>query len=224
MPDEKQYVLPRASEHAAIIGATGSGKTQHGAWVLSHAPFNRIPYVILNFKDDVLLSAIDRAKQITYADIPKVPGLYMLNPEPWSEGGTDNGLEDWLRRVWEHGRVGLFVDEAYMMPRDKAYPAILTQGRSRQVPTINLMQRPAWVPRFVFSEASFFTVFRLSVRDDQKKVEEILPNGSICSVPEFCSIWYNVKKNTVRYLLPTESADEILDRFEFRLKPKRKVI
>jgi hypothetical protein len=224
MADENGYFLPKISEHAAIIGATGSGKTQHGAWVLSNAPFDRIPYVILNFKTDALLSSIDRAKQITYADLPKVPGVYILNPEPWSESSGNSELETWLRKVWERGGIGLFVDEAYMMPRDKAYPAILTQGRSRRVPTINLMQRPVWVPRFVFSEASFFTVFRLSVRDDQKKVEEILPQGSILPVPEFFSIWYNVKKNVVQYLRPTETADEILDRFEFRLKPRRTVL
>lgn len=206
------------------MGRTGSGKTVHAAWQLSRAPFDKQPYIIVDYKGDELLCSIDRAKEIGFNEIPKHPGLYIIHPR----ADQEDEVEAWLWRIWQREKVGLYFDEAYMLPRQKAFQAILTQGRSKRIPAIIVTQRPAWISRFVFSEADFYAVFHLNDMRDQKSVGEFTPNTPLWDfgqrLPDYNCRWYDVGKDYSCRLLPAPKGDAILDFIDQRLKPRRTLL
>lgn len=215
------FRFPSPTERVSIVGRTGSGKSQMGAWLLSHANIENQPYVVVDYKGDDLLNSIEYAKEIKPGSVPKKPGIYLAHLHP----NDEDGLEKLLLNIWEHGNIGVFFDEGYMVPKNsEAFNAILTQGRSKRIPAIVLSQRPAWMSRFVFSEADHFCVFHLNHVGDRKKIEEYLPESVSLHgrLDDFHSHWYDVKKNQIYKMQPVPSRETILQRFSDRLKPKPK--
>ena len=84
----ESFRLPNFHQRTAIIGRTGSGKTQFGAWLLSHAPFDKQPYVMIDYKGDDLLNSIDRVREIGLKEVPKHAGLYTIRPTPSENAGV----------------------------------------------------------------------------------------------------------------------------------------
>ncbi|MGI4813146.1 MAG: hypothetical protein ACRYGG_07405, partial [Janthinobacterium lividum] len=151
------FSLPTTQQRLCVIGRTGSGKTRLGAWVLSHAPYDRMPYVIVDYKGERLFDKVKRLRDITYSTVPKEPGLYRINPR---EDEAEE-MEAWLWKVHRRGRTGLFFDETMQVPghyRAGAFRAILAQGRSKHIPCILCTQRPSGVSPSVFSEADHFAI------------------------------------------------------------------
>lgn len=227
MSDPKKFRLPRTDEHLAVLGCTGSGKTTLASWVLSQAPFDRMPYIAIDYKHDELLGSIDRIKEIgAHEKIPVDPGLYVLRPQP----SEIDAVETWLWKVWSAGHTGLYVDEAYLLPNQAAIKNILAQGRSLRIPGIFSSQRPVDVPRSIFTEASHIAVFRLNDRRDKKTVQEFTPDGMLEKrLPDYCCFWYSVKDHKGEddypyYVLsPVPNATKIVDIINDRLAPEFKV-
>src|SRR5262249_979811 len=169
------FELPRSDHRTAIMGRTGSGKTALALFLLSHSNFNEKPYYIVDYKGDQHISELNRAREIDLHELPRQPALYIVRPLPHQQ----EAMEHWLWRVYSHGNSGLYFDEAYMLPDEGAFPAILTQGRSKGINSIVITQRPAWISRFVFSEANQFSAFHLNDRDDRKKLWRFLPDDRI---------------------------------------------
>lgn len=218
---DPRFRLPTTSQRSAIVGRTGSGKTQYGFWQTSYAPFDRQPYYIVDYKRDHLLNSVDRIKEIgLHEKPPKQPGLYIVHPSPHEEAE----VEAWLWKVWEKQRCGLYIDEGYMLPDKGALRAILTQGRSLQIPVTMLSQRPVWLSRFVFSEADFITRFHLNDKDDLKTVSRFMPSElGKERLARYQSAWYDVSEDMGLIIAPVPAADTIAERIEQRLKPgKRK--
>jgi len=218
------FRLPTTKERVLVLGSTGSGKTQMGAWLLSHAPFHIIPYVIVDYKRDDLLASLDRAKQIGLNDVPDEPGLYHIKPNPVSD---DDAVDAWLMRLWRKRNIGLYIDEALRIPTKKsgAFETILTQGRSLHIPTIALSQRPVDLTRYAFSEANHVVSFRLTDRRDRKTVSEYIPlEHDAPRLPEFHSRWYDVGGDRFYQLAPVPDRDIIIERIQARLEPRRRVI
>lgn len=217
------FNFPRIDQRVTIVGRTGSGKTQKGAWLLSHAPFDRQPYVIVDFKRDKLLNSTAVIREIgLHEKLTRKPGLFIVHPT------IDQGpeVEDWLKRIWAHERMGIYIDEGYMIDsRSAALDALYTQGRSKQIPIISLSQRPSWVNRFMISEADFYSVFHLNDRKDQARVREFTPKGFMdVKVEKYHSRWYDVAVDRAFLMKPVPDADEILDRIEDRLRIRRKTV
>lgn len=217
------FRLPTFSQRVAIMGRTGSGKTVLGAWLLSKAPFDRQPYVMIDYKGDELLNSIDRVVELSLNQIPKHPGLYIIHPQPNSD---DERVENWLRRVWEKERIGLYVDEAYMLPDKGAFQGILTQGRSKRIPVITLTQRPKWISKFVFSESDYFSIFHLNDKDDRLQVKRFIHNETNLEerLEDYHSHWYDVGKNSYFKMLPAPKPEDIQSVIESRLVPKRRFL
>jgi hypothetical protein len=215
-----EWRWPNSSQRVAVVGRTGSGKTQFGSWLLSEAPFDQQPYVILDYKGDELLNSIDRIREIGLNEaVPKKPGLFILRPLP----GQEEDVTAWLWKVWAREHVGLYFDEGYMLPRSNALRAIYTQGRSKRIPAITLSQRPVGVQREVFSEADFFAVFHLHHPKDKETVAGFVPGAVFKGeMKEYHSRWYDVAKNKLFDMAPVPDADTILDRFDERLAPVRR--
>lgn len=218
------FRLPRTDEHVAVLGGTGTGKTTLAAWILSEAPFHKMPFIAVDYKDDELLASIPRLKEIgLHENIPTAPGLYVIRPLP----SEIDEAEKWLWKVWTACNTGLYIDEAYLLPNKEAIKNILAQGRSRRIPVIAASQRPVDVPRSLFTEASHIAVFRLNDRRDKKTVAEFTPDGMLDNrLADYHSFWYSVKDHKAddpqpyHVLSPVPKAEKIVEQINERLAPE----
>lgn len=214
MPDP--FIFPNSTQRALIIGRTGSGKSMMGSWLLSHADFDRRPWLVIDYKYEALFR--DPAVKHLFTEIrptsrmPKKKGLYIVHPLP-NEGDQ---MEDLLWRVWDRGRTGVLVDEGYMLPDRGAFQALITQGRAKRIPMIILTQRPVEMNRFAVSEADFYALFRLQDDRDWKTVEAFTPLNRDMRLPPFHSWWYDVARDRTFHLRPVPEKDTILDRIALR--------
>jgi hypothetical protein len=205
------------TQHTVIVGRNGTGKTQAAVWHLANKNFTEKPWVILDWKRDGLIARIG-AKEIDLCAVPTEPGLYIIHPTP----DQQEDIDAFLWAIWEQGNVGLYVDEGYMLNKSKAYRAIVTQGRSKRIPTITLSQRPKNMDLFVFSEASFFQIYALNDLNDRKRVAEwIAPeddNGRVFDpklrLAKYHSWYYDVNDNELVVLSPVPDANTIVSMFQ----------
>ena len=215
------FRLPTSQERHAIVGSTGSGKTQFANHILSFANWDKRPWLVIDYKGDELIADIPGIEEIGLKEkLPKHRGIYVTRPNP-----NDN---DWIEKrfweVWKRENTGVYIDEGYMVPDEGGLQACLTQGRSKHIPMIILSQRPAYINRFVFTEADMLSIFRLSDRKDILRVQELMPDKiDRRELPPYHSYFYDVKKDYFSRLLPVPDREEILDRFEAR-RPKRRII
>ena len=209
--------LPNDQQRILILGRTGSGKTQAAQWHLSHRRFDLMPWVVYNFKTDESIDSIPRARDLELHEIPTRPGIYITHPTPDEEYSVERQMWE----IWKRGDMGVYVDEGYMVGRNnKAFRALLTQGRSKQIPMIFLTQRPVWLDRFAVSEADFYQVFALNHVKDRKAIAEFLPAGRTnldAKLPAYHSWYYDVADDDVRILKPVPSLETIHATFDRRL-------
>jgi hypothetical protein len=168
--------------------------------MLSHQRFDKRPWVAIDFKREGLFDqiGIPPIQQIGLGSVPKKPGLYIISPRPDQE----DELEAWLWRVWERENIGLYIDEASLMPDKDAFRAVLQQGRSKRIPCICCTQRPVDVKRGVFSEASYFAVYRMADKRDYRTVEGFIPADLSMPLPAYHWHWYDVQRNRLLHMGP----------------------
>jgi hypothetical protein len=228
---ESAFRFPDLSDRVAIVGGTGSGKTTSGAWLLSNAPFDKQPFVIVNFKAEAIFRAIDRAVQLPVDEIPEKPGLYHMQP---IAGDDDDALEAWMNRAWRSSYDGkpiaVYIDEGYLWPRVKTsnvLKKVLVTGRSLNMQLTILSQRPVEIPRFVWSETTIFQAFALEDSRDFDTVEEFTPDNPIWRDPDpprlYHSRWLDRKTRTSLTMGPVPDMSEILNKFDRRLTPRKRV-
>lgn len=208
--------FPDDTEHHAIYGMNGSGKTVFALWCLAQRSFHRKPWIIIDFKRDPTIAQISRIEEVGInSRPPRSRGLYVVRPNP---ADVDEGkVTEWLYKVWAQENTGIMIDEGYMFkPLDRALRAVLTQGRSKHIPVIALSQRPAWVSPFIHSETSFKSVFFLQMPADLDKVRGWLPPCNPEELPPHHSYWYGVKKREFCLMGPCPDENEILDMFDQR--------
>lgn len=210
--------LPSPDNRTIIIGSTGTGKTQWAVYLLSSRDFHARPWIIFDFKRDKLIAALG-ATEVSLDNAPPTnPGLYVVRPDPFAN--NEAALTLYFKRIWANENTGVYVDEGYEIGnRNLAFRALLTQGRSKQIEMIILSQRPVWMDKFVFSEASFFAVFNLTIADDRAYVRTYLGGDVVPQLPRFSPYWFDVEKQKGVILEPAPSADKILALFRRRLTP-----
>lgn len=218
-------MLPGSRHRTAIVGRTGTGKTQAGAALLARMNFDKQPWIIVDYKRDKLLNSIRGVRPLAVgATLPREPGLYITHPKP---GVDDEAITDMLWGLWEQENTGLFLDEGYMLGnRNSAFRALLTQGRSKNIPMIVLSQRPVYMDLFVFSEADYFMAFGLTVPDDKKRISAYMhPDIDFeTALPEHCSWYYSVANNEYCCLKPWPDALTIKRTFRERIvSPRRRL-
>lgn len=203
--------LPRNDSRTTIIGKTGSGKSQFAAWLLSQGNFDARPWIVIDTKRDPFFTKLLRDRLATEKPLSWTPtrgekGIFVIRPLP-----LDDAIEDFLWRIWKRGKVTLWIDEMYNIPQRRALVALLTQGRSKRIQMINLVQRPRDVSRFVLSEADHYSLFSLNDADDMKRVAEFMPvPKSLRLRQDYSSLWYDTRGEEVTKLLPVPRDHEIL--------------
>jgi hypothetical protein len=202
-----RFRFPGGDARTTVIGATGSGKTTNGVWMLAHQRFDRRPWIVVDFKREQIFDTIGLPpiRQIPLTGVPRRPGLYLVSPRP----DQDDALEAWLWKVWERENIGLFVDEASLMPDRDAFRAILQQGRSKRIPLIACTQRPVDVKRGLFSEASYFCIYRMADKRDYKTVQGFIPADLSKPLPPFHWHWFDVARNVILHMGPVPRPNDV---------------
>lgn len=213
------YVLPSPDKRTVIVGSTGSGKTFVACWLLASRDWHLRPWFVIDFKGDSLIGDIGMQEISVLDRPPRKPGLYRV---PVIPNVTDEALTQFFWRVWENENAGVYVDEGFMIPRrDPGFSALLTQGRSKRIEMITLVQRPVWCDRFIFSEANHYYIMKLQLLDDRKYVSGYLDGASIDRLPRFHSYWYSADEQEGVHLRPVPGRAEILDTFDRRKEIKK---
>ncbi len=216
--------LPGPSDRVLVVGRTGSGKTVAGLWLLSIADFDAKPWVIIDFKRDKQLMSIPGIVPLTLNDDPPTePGLYIL----LADINSGNAVDDFLWKVYQQERVGLFADEGYMLGQgaqfSKPFRALLTQGRSKEVPIIINSQRPVWLDKFAKSEANKIIMFHLNDEKDRKTMAELIPSDDYDAknpnLDKFQSYYYDIDNNAGVKLNPVPPPDASISLMSERLIP-----
>lgn len=214
--------LPTKQNRTTVIGSTGSGKSQFAAWLLSTRDFDKRPWIIIDYKGDELIEEIN-APQIDFRkEPPRKPGIYVIRPIPQLD---DDAVKDFLWKIWARGNIGIWIDEGFMLGnRNPALNALLTQGRSKNIEMIILLQRPVWASRFIFSEANYFAIFNLTQDDDRKHVRQFTNGRAIQLLPDYHSTWYDVQRQKGVVLGPVPDRAAILETFGRALRRKTRSI
>src|SRR5271154_4990666 len=98
---------PDNTQRHAILGRTGSGKTQAAVFFLSFRDYDAMPWVVYNFKEDELINGIPHARHIGVDEVPIRPGVYVVHPHP----DEQEEVEAQMWRVWARENTGVYVDE-----------------------------------------------------------------------------------------------------------------
>lgn len=208
-----EFTLPGVEDRTIVIGATGTGKTTFGAWLLSKQNFGKRPWIALDFKGEQLWDMIGDPpmRPLKLGAMPKKQGFYRVSVLP----SDDDELEDWLWKIWERGNIGLFCDEASLIPQKAAFKSILRQGRSLHIPVIACTQRPVGCDRELFTESQYASVFRLDDERDYKVVQGFTRGAQIDRpLPPFHSFWYDKKKSQLQVLKPVPDGSIIAARLK----------
>lgn len=227
--------LPGMTHRLLTVGRTGSGKTVGSVWHLSQYPIHKYPFIVINSKRDELIDSIPGVQFIDLdhkLDHKMKPGVYVVHPMAKMD---DDALEAFMWRIHARGNMGIYADEGYMIPSQgyHAFRALLTQGRSLQIPMLINSQRPLWIDRFAVSESDFYRVYTLNSKRDRQVINDFIPGVDLeilmasppnqePPLPIYHSVYRDVGKNRVVILQPAPKQDIILGDFAVKLAVKKR--
>lgn len=209
------FRFPGGDQRTTVLGATGSGKSTCGLWLLAHQRFDRRPWIAIDFKRETIFDSVGfpPIQPLGLGDrLPKRPGLYLVSPRP----DEDDALDAFLWRVWERENCGLYIDEAALMPDGSAaFAAILQQGRSKRIPVIACSQRPVSVARGLFSEANFFAVYRMVDKRDYSIAQGFVPGDLSTPLPPHHWYWYDRERHELLHMKPVPPPRKVAAELQF---------
>jgi len=181
-------LLPGATDRAVFVGQTGSGKTTLARVLLRSRPW----VVVLDVKGTLAWKEYKLVRRLKHLparpeEAPRV--IYRPTHEELRSDAVMDALAWW---VYERGNTTFYVDElyGYLEPFGGGIApglhACLTRGRERGVEVWCSTQRPFRIPLSVLSESEHVYVFRLKVKEDRKRVEEVtgLDEALIATLPK----------------------------------------
>lgn len=180
-------ILIGKGQRAAIIGSTGSGKTQMLMAQMRGYPYAPI-YIMDTKGDESLLNFVesqgDNAKTISSIDALVKESKRKTGPDyihiapTKQEVSEPQLLDDYLSAIYDLNKPCLIaVDEIYQVNvginGGPGLNGLLTRGRSKGMTVISCSQRPAWMSKFVITESQLFIIYRLNNPEDYEKIRKM---------------------------------------------------
>lgn len=170
----------KQGEHVTCVGPTGCGKT---TLVRAILPRRKYVTIAVTKKKD---PSLDEFKKEGYIDRAEFYDTGEINPKILLKPRMDR-LEDrykqaevfhnWLESIYKAGGWTAYLDELRYITRTLGLQPIMEtlylQGRALKVTVVGATQRPAWVPREAFSEPTHFFLWRVTDKQDTKRLSEI---------------------------------------------------
>lgn len=206
--------LPNNSQHIAIAGFTGSGKTWGALDMLSRRDFDKMAWIVIDHKRDSALKKVPAEKLNLRPLFLPNRGLHIVRPGIGRDDRQD--LEDLLDRVFRHGKIGIYVDEGHLLGASEAVRTIMVAGRDRMVPMMWTSQKANWIDTFIWSQSTFYRVFHLQTARDVKVVQDNWPVKFV-NPSNFHSRYFDGVSGNVYYLAPSEPLEKTIDRLETKL-------
>jgi DNA helicase HerA-like ATPase len=205
---------PSDTEHIAIAGMTGSGKTVAALNMLSFRDFDKMAWIVIDHKGDDNIARLPAEKlKLNPIFLPN-KGLHVVRPSIRRDDRA--ALEDLLERVFKHGKIGVYIDEGHLLGPSETVRTMFVAGRSKKVPMIWTSQRANWIDTFIWAQSTFYRVFKLQTAKDIKAVQENWPER--WQAPALFHSWYyDGKQGKVFYLAPSETMDKTIERLDAKL-------
>lgn len=216
--------FPDETQHVAIAGRTGSGKTVAGLEMLSARNMDDMAWVVVDHKRDENIARLPAEKLNPNALILPSRGLHIIRAS-MTETSHDE-LEGFFLRAFNRGKIGIYIDEGHLLTRLGPHPSItniLVAGRSKRVPLMWTSQRAHWIDPFIWSQSSFYRVFQLQGPHDVKRFNENFPI-KFKAPDEYHSWYYDVSKGRVNYLAPSKSIEHTVARLDLSLRTQYNAI
>ncbi len=173
-------ILPGWTNRAVFVGMTGSGKTTLAANIAKFYKFGVVLDIkadkdnLKTFSDYKVCKTISeltncRAKKIMFRPDRKHARMSAIRE-------TNSVINQFFEWCYLRGNCFVLVDECAAVASGQympdAYFDLMQRGRSKNIMTFSLTQRPAFVPNVIFSESEDKYIFRLDLFADRKKVEQ----------------------------------------------------
>lgn len=170
---KQQHAIPiKSNERVSLVGMTSSGKTYFARAFLAHSPrlivvdpkgtqynhlWDTVPYSENSIKT---LQEIDKNGE--YTGRARIRITAPISRKEW---------EYYFAIIYGLRNITVYIDELYGVTPPVAgewLQALYTRGRELGIGVWAAMQRPVFVPKFVFSEAEWKVMFRLELDDDKE--------------------------------------------------------
>lgn len=194
-------LMPKIGTRAILAGKTGCGKTTLAKQFLLHYMVKGIPSII----------AIDPKGTFT------LPGTVVTTPEELGDYANEEQLIiyrpninntaeqdlDAYNRICKYvllrGNTVWYCDESFALAPDGIrYPEYLrplyTRGREFNVTAIGATQRPARIPREMYTEATNFYLFMLKALSDRQRMAEMMGPKALI-MPTGYNFWFYADDN-----------------------------
>ncbi len=208
-------MLPRlpsidSDKRAVIAGRTGSGKTTLGRWLLTRSNQH---WVIFNPKHTKGYADLDEAETLRSFNPSRVDKSIMerkftIINFPGIEANSEfmDECVEYLHHTFQN--IGLCADELYTLHSagGRQGPGLtgwLTRGRELRQSFLGLTQRPAFVSRFLFSEADYIGGMNLTTKEDRKRMYEHTGQQRFeRPLPRHHWLWYDVGRDHLEHWQP----------------------
>lgn len=170
----------RQGEHVSFVGPTGAGKTNLARFILPMRTYSVVvatkpkDKAVKDFKSDgMTIIPTWESRHDAMSKIILRPPLNRMS----QAGDQRDVVSDALESIFTQGGWCVYLDELRYITKNLGLNHIMEllylQGRSAKISVVAATQRPVWVPREMFSEATHFFMWRMSDKRDLKVLRDI---------------------------------------------------
>ena len=196
-------------EHGFICGATGSGKSKLGEFLVNdiYKPHSvvydpkhsrtlgewRNQTIIYSSIKDARDSDFNLPLTLTESEAPRI--MYRPSLE---EADDEEQQKEFFRWIYWRKHCRVFVDECSALLGDSSpnryLKGCLTRGRELGISVLAATQRPVSIPLITMSEASRLYVFRLNLEEDRRRIAKItgISDDEQLELKQFEFFYYDV--------------------------------
>lgn len=192
-------------QHAFIVGHTGNGKSVLAKYLVNDSI---VPYsVVYDAKHDdgigdwpnqTMVHSMGKLVRYLNANREKNSEHRRLIYRPSFDDSEDKDQQNiFFRTMFERGGTRVYTDEVSKLVGTtyvcRGFLQCMQLGRSRGISMVNGCQRPSNITQVILSEATWFYIFKLNLRTDREKMEELtdVPQSEFQMLPKYHFLIHN---------------------------------